>query len=236
MEVAQILTPKKAFGEAYIWKLRVPSKVKHFVWRASNNALLTMDNLLCRKVVLSATCNICRNHVEDTTHAVHDDYRAEISALIAWLLWNRRNLLCLNKPVHSLQMLPSLADGMLQDFINVQEPVLRPVETTSTNHWSQLDQHCYKANYDGAVFKSSNTAGLGVVIRDSRGDILGAMSVCVPLPHFVPKVDALACRHAVSFALVFMRLSSKLRFHKFCQVSRSCNKVADAFAKKARVG
>ena len=40
-----------------------------------------------------------------------------------------------------------------------------------------------------------------MVIRDSRGDILGAMSVRVLLPHFVPEVEALACCHAVSFAV-----------------------------------
>ena len=33
-----------------------------------------------------------------------------------------------------------------------------------------------------------------------------------------------------------LHLASQLRFHKFCQVSRNCNKVADAFAKKAWVG
>jgi len=33
-----------------------------------------------------------------------------------------------------------------------------------------------------------------------------------------------------------LHLTLQLQFHKFCQVSRSCNKVADAFAKKARVG
>nr|POE61983.1 hypothetical protein CFP56_41814 [Quercus suber] len=82
-----------------------------------------------------------------------------------------------------------------------QEPVPRPVVTTPTNRWCPPDQHCYKANYDSAVFKSSNTAGLSVVIRDSRGDILGAISVRVPLPHSVPEVEALACRYAVSFAI-----------------------------------
>ena len=98
-------------------------------------------------------------------------------------------------------MLPSLASGMLQDFINAQEPVPRPEATTSTSLWRPPDHHCYKANYDGAVFKSSNTTGLGVVIRDWRGDILGAMSVRIPFPHSVPEVEALACRHAVSFVV-----------------------------------
>jgi len=139
--------PHKIFWRG-IWKLRVPSKVKHFVWRASNNALPTMDNLLYYKVLLFATCNICRNHIEDTVHAVwesegvkeawqllswanHTDIpppldftnliskflqvhdRAEIFAVTPWLLWNRQNFLRLGKPVQPLQMLPSLAGGML---------------------------------------------------------------------------------------------------------------------------
>ena len=97
------------------------------------------------------------------------------------------------------------------------------------------------------------------------------MSVRIPLPHFVPKVEALACRHAVSFAvdlglqeIIFegdsaiinqaitsgmsspalyghivddvFHLTLQLRSHKFSQVPRCCNKVADAFAKKARDG
>ncbi|XP_075665955.1 uncharacterized protein LOC142635732 [Castanea sativa] len=33
-----------------------------------------------------------------------------------------------------------------------------------------------------------------------------------------------------------LHLASQLQYHKFCQVSRNCNKVADAFAKKAQVG
>ncbi|XP_065629690.1 uncharacterized protein LOC136067560 [Quercus suber] len=132
---------------------------------------------------------------------VHVDYKAEIFALIAWLLWNRRNLLGLSKPVQPLQTLPSLAGGVLQDFINVQDLVPVPIRTSSTNQWCPPDPQYYKANFDGVVFKSSNIASLGVVIRDSRGDILGAMSIHVPLPQFVPKVKALACRHVVSFAV-----------------------------------
>ena len=42
---------------------------------------------------------------------------------------------------------------------------------------------------------------MGVVIRDSCGEIMGAMLVHVPLPQFVTKVEAFACRHAVSFAV-----------------------------------
>lgn len=59
----------------------------------------------------------------------------------------------------------------------------------------------YRANFDFAVFKNNNAAGLGVVIRDSCCEIMGAMSVRVPLPQTVTEVEVLACRHAVSFAI-----------------------------------
>ncbi|XP_023875005.1 uncharacterized protein LOC111987516 [Quercus suber] len=132
---------------------------------------------------------------------VHDDYRAGIFALTPWLLWNKRNLLHLGKPVQPLQMLPSLAGGMLQEFINAQDPIPMPTVTSSTNQWCPPDPQYYKANFDGTIFKSSNTAGLGVVIRDSHGDIMGAMSIHDPLPQSITKVEALACRHAISFVV-----------------------------------
>ena len=40
-----------------------------------------------------------------------------------------------------------------------------------------------------------------MAIRDSRGDIIGAMSVHVPLPQSITEVEALACRHAISFVV-----------------------------------
>nr|POE57945.1 hypothetical protein CFP56_60491 [Quercus suber] len=40
-----------------------------------------------------------------------------------------------------------------------------------------------------------------MVIQDSCGEIMGAMSVRVPLPQTVTEVEVLACRHAVSFAI-----------------------------------
>ena len=46
------------------------NKVKHFVWRACNNALPTMDNLLRHHIALFATCNICKIQTEDTLHAI----------------------------------------------------------------------------------------------------------------------------------------------------------------------
>ena len=44
-------------------------------------------------------------------------------------------------------------------------------------------------------------AGIGVVIRNSGGQVIGALSDRINLPAIVDDVEALACRKAISFAL-----------------------------------
>ena len=53
-----------------VWMLRTPNKVKHFIWRACNNSLPTLDNLFRRKIVSSTCCNTCNTHPEDILHVV----------------------------------------------------------------------------------------------------------------------------------------------------------------------
>ena len=40
-----------------LWKIQVPEKIKHFLWRACTNSLALKDNLLKRKILLDAACN-----------------------------------------------------------------------------------------------------------------------------------------------------------------------------------
>ena len=44
-------------------------------------------------------------------------------------------------------------------------------------------------------------AGIGVVIRNPNGHVIGALSDRIFLPATVDEVEALACRKAISFAL-----------------------------------
>ena len=53
-----------------VWTLRTPNKVKHFIWRACNNSLPTMDNLFHRQIMASDHCNICKTYPEDILHVV----------------------------------------------------------------------------------------------------------------------------------------------------------------------
>nr|POE54017.1 lectin 1 [Quercus suber] len=53
-----------------IWRLRVPNKIKLFLWRVCSNALPTKENLKRRKILDDAKCCACLSAQESTFHAI----------------------------------------------------------------------------------------------------------------------------------------------------------------------
>lgn len=51
----------------------------------------------------------------------------------------------------------------------------------------------YKIYYDGPLFSEFGAARLGVVTRDSSGQMIGALAQRIPIPIFLATVGALAC-------------------------------------------
>ena len=88
----------------------------------------------------------------------------------------------------------------LQEFQTVQDLPATPVPLPESAHWIPLRSPTLKVNFDCAIFHNSQTAGIGVVIRDYSGKAVGALSERIPLPSTVDVAEALACRRAVSFA------------------------------------
>ena len=58
-----------------------------------------------------------------------------------------------------------------------------------------------KINFDGAVFSSDNAAGIGVVIRNSSGQVIASCSQQLSQAYSSNKIEALATAKAVSFAV-----------------------------------
>ena len=56
-------------------------------------------------------------------------------------------------------------------------------------------------NYDAAVFKTLNLAGIGVIICDWRGEATAALSMPVPLSMTIADLEALACHRSVMYAI-----------------------------------
>jgi len=133
---------------------------------------------------------------------VTDDFRKEIFTVAAWCLWNRRNALHFGRQVQPITNINLLASNLLQEFLVAQEDEAPTVHSPVIQHqWRPLEHDHFKVNFNVAVFKSLNLAGIGVVIRDWRGDVLAALSMPTALTSTVADLEALACRCAVMFAV-----------------------------------
>ena len=119
---------------------------------------------------------------------------------MAWMLWNRCNSVRLNRPSQPLENITRVAGNFLQDFLKVQELEQETSQAPIVHHWCPPPYAKFKANFDAVVFQSSNTAGIGVVIHDFKGEIIGSLSMRIPLPPTVAEAEALACRQVVMFA------------------------------------
>ena len=51
-----------------IWKMKVPNKTRHFIWRAAKDALPTKQNLQARHIPVGVVCDGCGEHTESIIH------------------------------------------------------------------------------------------------------------------------------------------------------------------------
>lgn len=63
------LAPNSDFWRK-LWNLKIPNKVKHFVWQAASNFLPTKDMFLVKRVQVNALCAVCNSHPETVLHTL----------------------------------------------------------------------------------------------------------------------------------------------------------------------
>lgn len=64
----------------------------------------------------------------------------------------------------------------------------------SATHWTPPSAPTLKINYDGAVFRDSNEARIGAVIRDSQGRVIASLAEQIALPKTMADVEAAVAR------------------------------------------
>ena len=89
---------------------------------------------------------------------------------------------------------------MLQEFLAAQEEKPKEARTAILPHWRLPDADVIKINFDAAVFKVTNTTGIGVIAWNWCGEAIRAVAMPIPLSTSVADLEALACRRAVLFA------------------------------------
>ena len=51
-----------------LWKIQVPHKIRHNIWRATRDILTTKANLVHRHVILEGGCEECGDNLESLLH------------------------------------------------------------------------------------------------------------------------------------------------------------------------
>ena len=59
----------------------------------------------------------------------------------------------------------------------------------------------YKANYDGCIFAESEEAGIGIIVRDGKRDVIAASAEKIPYPGSVEVLEALVAKRAAKFVV-----------------------------------
>ena len=122
-------------------------------------------------------------------------------AMIAYLIWLRRNKLRVGRVVADLKLINSMARDALLEFQQASSTPPKPLPARTNSKWLPPPSNWVKANFDGAIFQGSAEAGLGSIIRNDRGLVMAALMQVIPLPTSVEIVEVLAARRALIFAL-----------------------------------
>ena len=120
--------------------------------------------------------------------------------MVVWTIWNRQNAVKFGHPTFSMDHIVPRAGALLQEFLAAQDRLTEVPIVAISHQWHPPEFPYYKANFDAAIFRQSSSTRTGVIIRDNKGEAIGALSMPIPLSNSVAILEALACRRALLFA------------------------------------
>ncbi|KAK9987412.1 hypothetical protein SO802_032363 [Lithocarpus litseifolius] len=122
----------------------------------------------------------------------------ELFAVTAWSLWRRRKKIRVEELATPLDKIPSEAQHYLHEFksFNAAPMMSKPQRCIK---WKPLVADCFKTNFDGAVFADTGEASIGVVVRNSKGEVMASLLEKIPNPSSTVLLELLAARRVALF-------------------------------------
>ncbi|XVE66298.1 hypothetical protein DITRI_Ditri08aG0069500 [Diplodiscus trichospermus] len=117
----------------HIWNLKVPPKVRHFMWQVGRNCLPTRDNLLGHGIECWTEINLLdkvndyASHVESFTDRFFQmlnglaDAETSKFTMMLWALWKHRNDILWRQKDKGVNSIISHAFGLLCDWLKAKE-------------------------------------------------------------------------------------------------------------------
>ncbi|KAK9998084.1 hypothetical protein SO802_017687 [Lithocarpus litseifolius] len=120
-------------------------------------------------------------------------------AITAWAIWHHRNTTQLQEYSMPLDRIATYAKDYIRNLKSLEYS--HPwTQSRVSKKWNPPPLNSYKTNFDGAMFNELSEAGIGVVIRNCKGEIMVALSEKIQKPQSVVVLKMLAARKAALFA------------------------------------
>ena len=125
----------------------------------------------------------------------------ELFATVAWCLWNNRNKVQHGEAGKNGKSVAVEARNYWAEVRAVKPSFGRPLKPKIPHkHWLPPPQGWYKVNVDAIVFKHQGQCGIGVVIRNNQGLIMGAMCKHLEFPLAALEAEAKAMEAGIGLA------------------------------------
>ena len=104
----------------------------------------------------------------------------ELFLVQAWFIWNQRYSVLHGGVLQALKLLNKRAEDFLAEFHQAQVYLGTTTTVESANHWQPPPISKFKLNFDAVVFTDLGCWGMGVIIRNEKGEVMAAKSAKGP--------------------------------------------------------
>ncbi|KAK6147935.1 hypothetical protein DH2020_018847 [Rehmannia glutinosa] len=163
-----------------IWKLRIPPKVKFFLWRTCKGCLPTRTNLGRKGVHIPQFCVMCEAHLENCWHTFID-CGFGVDCWHEAHLWTTVNIFA-DKSVSFQDWVFKMLNDLDQDIsTKICMSRRRQQDASSVSGcqlWHLPSRSYWKCNSDAAFFRGDNKYGIGLILRDDTGSVVACRTLC----------------------------------------------------------
>ncbi|KAL0009907.1 hypothetical protein SO802_005015 [Lithocarpus litseifolius] len=111
----------------------------------------------------------------------------------SWLIWHQRNLVLHGGNLQEPSRLNAQASSFLAEYKEAQSQLAVPVLNGLSQSCQPPYRMLYKLNFDAAVFTDITASGVGVIIRNERGQVMAALLLKGPAVTDTEEAEVLAC-------------------------------------------
>ncbi|VFQ81500.1 unnamed protein product [Cuscuta campestris] len=209
-----------------LWAVRVLPKVRNLIWRAANNILPCLNNLVTKRVTVQDVCPLCHTSEETVLHIfVHCPFARQVwgASFLGWYApavgsfhdWLLAVLHLFNEydkglAFHLLWMIWSARNAK----------VWKGVRRSPLEGWERPPVNYLKVNVDASSGLVDRYVGLGFIVRDYEGRFVAAKSIKCRGSFGPREAEAIAVKEALSWI--------KSKGWKQVLVETDCKEVVDS--------